>query len=56
MLLLLDNFEHLLAAADPIARLLQDAPNIKVLVTSRERLYLREEWLLPVAGLSLADL
>ena len=26
-----------------------------MLVTSRERLYLREEWLLPIAGLSLAE-
>jgi predicted ATPase len=54
-LLLLDNFEHLLESADTITYLLQNAPRLKVLVTSRERLYLREEWLLPIAGLSLAD-
>jgi predicted ATPase/DNA-binding SARP family transcriptional activator len=55
LLLLLDNFEHLLEVAESIAYLLQNAPQLKVLVTSRERLYLREEWLLPIAGLSLAD-
>jgi predicted ATPase len=54
-LLLLDNFEHLLEAADMVAYLLQNAPRLKVLVTSRERLYLREEWLLPIAGLSVAE-
>ncbi len=54
LLLVLDNFEHLLAAADDVAQLLQHAPQTKVLVTSRARLYLREEWLLPIDGLSLA--
>ena len=29
--------------------------SIKLLVTSRERLHLREEWLMPVAGLALAE-
>ena len=47
MLLLLDNFEHVAEAAGPIAQLLQDAADIKVLVTARERLYLREERLFP---------
>jgi predicted ATPase/DNA-binding SARP family transcriptional activator len=55
LLLILDNFEHLLDAADTVAQLLQNAPRLKVLVTSRARLYLREEWLLPIAGLSLAE-
>lgn len=50
-LLLLDNFEHLADAAEIVAHLLQGAARLKVLVTSRERLYLREEWLLPIAGL-----
>ncbi|MFN8464547.1 MAG: BTAD domain-containing putative transcriptional regulator [Caldilineaceae bacterium] len=55
MLLILDNFEHVTEAAVPIAHLLQDAPNIKIVVTSRERLCLREEWLLPIAGLALGE-
>ncbi|MCB0120728.1 MAG: hypothetical protein KDE58_00715, partial [Caldilineaceae bacterium] len=54
LLLVLDNFEHLLAGADTVAYLLQSVPTLKVLVTSRERLYLREEWLLPINGLPLA--
>ena len=54
VLLVLDNFEHLLAAADTVAYLLQHAPALKVLVTSRQRLCLREEWLLPINGLALS--
>ena len=55
LLLVLDNFEQVVMAADSIAHLLQHAPRVKVLVTSRERLSLREEWLMPIAGLSLAE-
>jgi predicted ATPase/DNA-binding SARP family transcriptional activator len=54
ILLVLDNFEHLLEAAEMVAHLLHSAPRVKALVTSRERLYLLEEWLLPITGLSLA--
>ena len=55
LLLVLDNFEHLQDAAGTIAHLLQEAPSVKLLVTSRERLHLREEWLMPVAGLALTE-
>jgi predicted ATPase/class 3 adenylate cyclase/DNA-binding CsgD family transcriptional regulator len=51
-LLVLDNFEHLLEAADMLAELLEGAPGLKVLVTSREALNLHEEWLFPVGGMS----
>ncbi len=51
-LLILDNFEQILAGAETIAYLLQRAPRLKVLVTSRQRLALLEEWLLPIGGLS----
>ncbi|HEU5103598.1 MAG TPA: tetratricopeptide repeat protein [Roseiflexaceae bacterium] len=51
LLLLLDNFEHLLDGAGLLARILDQAPHVKLLVTSRERLNLREEWLLPLQGL-----
>ena len=54
LLLVLDNFEHLLESADLVAQLLQGAPRLKVLITARQRLDLREEWLLPVAGLAVA--
>lgn len=52
MLLLLDNFEHLIAAEDLIADILSAAPNVKLLVTSRESLRLQEEWAYSVEGLS----
>jgi len=51
-LLLLDNFEHLLDAADSLAGLLAEAPYVKLLVTSQERLNLREEWVFDLAGLA----
>jgi predicted ATPase/DNA-binding CsgD family transcriptional regulator len=52
MLLILDNFEHLInGGADLIAEILQDAPGARLLITSRERLNLREEWVIDVHGL-----
>jgi predicted ATPase/DNA-binding winged helix-turn-helix (wHTH) protein len=42
-LLLLDNFEHVVAAAPTILRLLEAAPTMRALVTSRERLRLSGE-------------
>jgi predicted ATPase/class 3 adenylate cyclase len=44
LLLLFDNFEHVVAAAPEIAQLLQRCPRIVVLVTSRESLRLEGEW------------
>ena len=52
LLLILDNMEQILEGAETIAHLLRHAPRLKVLVTSRQRLALLEEWLLPVDGLS----
>jgi predicted ATPase/DNA-binding CsgD family transcriptional regulator len=52
LLLIMDNFEHLLDAAGCLSELLQAAPHLKILVTSRERLNLREEWVFPLNGLS----
>ena len=51
LLLVLDNFEHLLEGTGLLTDLL-DAPNIKLVVTSRERLNLQEEWVEEVAGLA----
>jgi predicted ATPase/DNA-binding CsgD family transcriptional regulator len=51
LLLVLDNFEHLLSSADLIAALLQGAPNLRLLITSRERLNLQQEWVLDIQGL-----
>ena len=53
MLLVLDNFEHLVEGADVLSRVLQGAPNVKMLVTSRERLNLQEEWLYTVEALEV---
>jgi len=55
VLLLIDNFEHLLAGAGLLADLLQHAPGVSILVTSRERLNLRGEWVVEVAGLQVPD-
>jgi predicted ATPase/DNA-binding NarL/FixJ family response regulator len=51
LLLVLDNFEHLLDGAELLTEILEAAPDIKLLVTSREVLNLQEEWLYPVHGL-----
>lgn len=51
MLLLIDNFEHVISGADLVARVLETAPSIKVLATSRERLNLHGETLLNIAGM-----
>ncbi len=69
LLLVLDNFEHLLlplpkkeAASDSrerddgtrlVRELLEHAPKLKLLVTSRERLNLYSEWIFNVEGLSI---
>jgi predicted ATPase/Tfp pilus assembly protein PilF len=53
MLLVLDNFEHLLEGVDILSRILTGAPSIKMLVTSRERLNLQEEWLYHVEALEV---
>jgi len=54
-LLVLDNFEHVLAAAASISALLEAAPNLKVLVTSRAALHILGEHLLSVPPLALPD-
>ncbi len=55
ILLLLDNFEHVVTAAPLIADLLSVAPRLTVLVTSREVLNLRGEREFPVPPLALPD-
>lgn len=51
LLLLLDNFESMLAAASFLPEVLQAAPQVKLVVTSRERLNVTAEWVFDVAGL-----
>lgn len=50
--MILDNFEHLLAGTDLISDILATAPDVKMLVTSRHTLNIREEWVWVVEGLS----
>ncbi len=51
LLLILDNLEHLLNGIELLDELLQSAPKIKILTTSREQLNLRSEWVFDVQGL-----
>jgi predicted ATPase/DNA-binding SARP family transcriptional activator len=63
LLLVLDNFEHLLpqhpsqhaphGAASFVSELVRQNPGVKVLITSRERLNLRSEWIYPISGLQI---
>ncbi|PKO20431.1 MAG: SARP family transcriptional regulator, partial [Chloroflexi bacterium HGW-Chloroflexi-1] len=67
MLLVLDNLEHLLpisissacgkgeGGAELLAEILRRAPGVVLLVTSRERLNLREEWVYTVEGLTYPE-
>ena len=55
LLLLLDNFEHLLVAGNVVKDLLIDAPRVKVVITSRSVLNLYGEQDFPVAPLGLPD-
>ena len=56
LLLLLDNFEQVMAAAPDVAQLLESGPRVKALVTSREVLRLRAEYELPARAAWLAAL
>ncbi len=51
LLLVLDNFEQLMSDIDLIIEILQAAPQVRLLVTSRERLNLHEEWVIDIYGM-----
>ncbi len=55
LLLLLDNVEQLESAGESIGELLAGAPQLKMLVTSREPLNLPEEWLFHLEGMPVPD-
>ncbi|NDJ77129.1 MAG: AAA family ATPase [Chloroflexi bacterium] len=55
LLLVLDNFEHLLDGAPLVTALLHTAPDVRVLATSRERLNLQGEVTLPLDGLEVPE-
>ena len=52
LLLVLDNFEHLVEAARDVADLLRRCPNVQLLVTSREPLHITGERLSPLKPLA----
>ena len=55
ILLILDNFEHLIDEVDLLANLIEAVPGLKILITSREALMLRNEWIHPIGGLTYPD-
>ena len=55
LLLVLDNFEHLLDAAADLGDLIAAAPNLKVLVTSRSALRLTTEQRFPLSPFATPD-
>ena len=56
MLLIFDNFEHLLGGADLIHKILEGSLGLKILITSRERLHLTREQLFPIQGLKFPEI
>jgi predicted ATPase/DNA-binding CsgD family transcriptional regulator len=56
LLLILDNFEHVTKAAPMVASLVAACPEVKVLITSRERLRVHGEHEMPLTPLALPDL
>ncbi|HNH80293.1 MAG TPA: tetratricopeptide repeat protein, partial [Anaerolineales bacterium] len=53
LLLVMDNFEHLLESSALVSEILEAAHEVKILVTSRERLDLHGEWLVELPGLAV---
>jgi predicted ATPase/transcriptional regulator with XRE-family HTH domain len=51
ILLIFDNLEHLLDGIEVLDELLESAPKVKLLATSREQLNLRTEWTFEIQGL-----
>lgn len=55
LLLVVDNLEHLPGAGRVLTRVLDAAPQLRVLATSRRRLAVGAEWVLPLDGLATPD-
>ncbi|MEM7331408.1 MAG: tetratricopeptide repeat protein [Chloroflexota bacterium] len=52
MLLVLDNFEHVLIGKQLVLNIIQRCEQVQILATSREALRLRPEWAFPLSGLT----
>ncbi len=55
LFIVFDNMEHLLGGVEIISAILAHAPEIRVLVTSRESLNLQEEWLYSLTGMGIPN-
>jgi predicted ATPase/DNA-binding CsgD family transcriptional regulator len=55
LLLVMDNFEHLLDGRMLVAKISEQAAGITLIITSRERLLFQGEQLFPLGGLQLAE-
>jgi predicted ATPase/DNA-binding CsgD family transcriptional regulator/Tfp pilus assembly protein PilF len=55
LLMVLDNFEHLVTASALLSDMLAAARNLKLIVTTREALKLSEEWVFPVPGMRFPE-
>jgi predicted ATPase/DNA-binding CsgD family transcriptional regulator len=55
VLLVLDNFEHLMDGADLVSAILEASPTTKILVTSHVSLNLRDEWVRYLDALAVPD-
>jgi predicted ATPase/class 3 adenylate cyclase len=54
-LLVLDNFEHLVDGSGLLGELIERAPGVELLTTSRERLNVQSEWVFDVDGLGVTE-
>jgi predicted ATPase/class 3 adenylate cyclase len=54
-LLVLDNFEHLVEGSEFLSQVIEKAPRVEMMATSRERLGVQSEWVFDVEGLHVPD-
>ncbi len=55
ILMVMDNYEHILDGVSIVSEILQSAPAVKIMATSREKLNLQSETLLHVGGMAFPD-
>ena len=53
-LLVLDNFEHLVEGSELLSLVIERAPQVEMMATSRERLGVQSEWVFDVEGLHVS--
>ena len=56
LLLVMDNYEHLLEGVRVVVDLLRIGPDLKILVTSRTRLNIQEEHRFPITGIDFPEM